>query len=61
MMGAVNALWYEKNKKAECKDGCAAKSIGPPRCVDGGCAAFDRDGNPEEGCTKKQVPEATED
>jgi hypothetical protein len=52
--GAVNALWlaFKHPKGDGCEDGCASKTMGPPKCVESLCVAFDHKGKHVNDCTK---------
>ena len=54
--GAVNERWYTEwvAKHGDCKDGCAGKRNGSPRCIKGPCVAYDRDGKRDAGCTGRE-------
>lgn len=54
-LGAINRTWYKANLKniVECMDGCNNQISGPPRCVKGGCVAFDNKGKKRVYCTRK--------
>ena len=57
--GAVNGTWYRATKPSECDDGCANQLAETPRCIDGGCVAFNSDPRDSskvtrnERCTRK--------
>lgn len=51
--GAVNRAWYTKNVPNEpCEDGCDGPWSDAPRCIDGGCVAFQQ-GHEAKGCTRR--------
>jgi hypothetical protein len=54
-LGAVNRHWFaaEYPQGDTCEDGCANQISAPPRCIDGGCVAFDVDGHRVDYCTRK--------
>ena len=55
--GAINASWYEANKKGlgACKDGCTRKGTKPARCIEGICTRIGRDNKPDASCTRKLI------
>lgn len=54
-LGAVAGAWYRRHERSfvECDDGCDNQISGPPRCIDGGCVAFDDQGARRDYCTRK--------
>jgi hypothetical protein len=51
--GAINRVWYTKNVPNEpCEDGCDGPWSDAPRCIDGGCVAFQQ-GHEAKGCTRR--------
>ena len=56
-MGAVSKAWYDgqAGTLVECDDGCNNQISGPPRCIDGGCVAFDNKGARRDYCTRKDA------
>ncbi len=53
--GAINRAWSAVLGPG-CKDGCAGKTLGSPRCVERRCVAFLRVGKRDESCTDLPAP-----
>ena len=55
LLGAVSEKWYVTFfKDVECKDGCSAKNVDLPRCVQNACVSYDRNGKKIDECTKRK-------
>jgi hypothetical protein len=56
-LGAVNKAWYEAKLPwgETCQDGCANAAMGAPRCEQGTCVAYQRDGKRADDCTRRDA------